>query len=132
MCLAQIIIYVMLVIFSITVYAANSTLGSPAQVWENLTFKAKMEPVVDNRGGSYMTMFSKGGLIFGVINVIGNFGTVFNDQAYWQSAIAAKPSASYKGYLLGGVLWFCIPFTLVRCLQLYCLSNAHMIAHVRM
>lgn len=26
---------------------------------------------------------SKGGLIFGIINIIGNFGTVFCDQAYW-------------------------------------------------
>jgi hypothetical protein len=32
-------------------------------------------------------------------------GTVFVDQAYWQSAIAAKPSATYKGYLLGGLCW---------------------------
>lgn len=48
----------------------------------------------------------------------GNFGTVFVDQAYWQSAIAAKPSSSHKGYLLGGMLWFCIPFTLATCLGL--------------
>ena len=41
-------------------------------------------------------------------------------QAYWQSAIAAKPSASYKGYLLGAVLWFCIPFTLATSLGLGC------------
>ena len=46
-----------------------------------------------------------GGLIFGVINVVGNFGTVFLDQSYWQSAIAAKPSATYKGYILGGMCW---------------------------
>ena len=46
----------------------------------------------------------------------GNFGTVFVDQAYWQSAIAAKPSSSHKGYLLGGLLWFCIPFTLATTL----------------
>lgn len=43
----------------------------------------------------------QGGLIFGIINLVGNFGTVFVDQAYWQSAIAAKPSASHKGYILG-------------------------------
>jgi hypothetical protein len=42
-----------------------------------------VQPVEDNKGGSYLTMFSKGGLIFGVINIIGNFGTVFVDQAYW-------------------------------------------------
>ena len=50
--------------------------------------------------------------------VTGNFGTVFVDQAYWQSAIAAKPSSSHKGYLLGGILWFCIPFTLATTLGL--------------
>ena len=50
------------------------------QVWENLQEKARVNPIASNMGGSYLTMFSKGGLIFGVINVIGNFGTVFNDQ----------------------------------------------------
>lgn len=46
------------------------------------------------------------------LQVISAFGTVFVDQAYWQSAIAARPSASVRGYLLGGLLWFSIPFTL--------------------
>lgn len=36
-----------------------------------------LQAVANNKGGSYMTMFSKGGFIFGVINIIGNFGTVF-------------------------------------------------------
>jgi len=43
---------------------------------------------------------------------------VFVDQAYWQGAIAAKPSATYKGYLLGGMCWFAIPFTLATTLGL--------------
>ena len=31
-----------------------------------------------------LTMFSKGGFVFGIINIIGNFGTVFVDQVrYW-------------------------------------------------
>ena len=51
-----------------------------AQVWENLTAVATKFPVVGNKGGSYLTMFSKGGFIFGIINIIGNFGTVFVDQ----------------------------------------------------
>ena len=25
------------------------------------------------------------------MNIVGNFGTVFCDQAYWQSSVAAKP-----------------------------------------
>ena len=48
-------------------------------------------PNDSNRGGSYLTFFSPGGLIFGIVNIVGNFGTVFCDQAYWQSSVAAKP-----------------------------------------
>ena len=68
--------------------------------------------VVGNKHGSYLTMLSTPGLMFGIINIIGNFGTVFVDQSYWQSAIAAKPAAAHKGYLLGGMVWFTIPFAL--------------------
>ena len=50
------------------------------QVWENLHKMAEIFPVDGNMGGSYLTMFSKGGFIFGIINIIGNFGTVFVDQ----------------------------------------------------
>lgn len=59
-------------------------------------------PVSGNRDGSYLTMISGEGLMFGVINIVGNFGTVFVDQSYWHSAIAARPSSAAKGYLLGG------------------------------
>jgi urea-proton symporter len=58
--------------------------------------------VKGNEAGSYLTMISGDGLMFGIINIIGNFGTVFVDQSYWQSAIAARPSSAAKGYLLGG------------------------------
>jgi SSS family transporter len=71
-----------------------------------------------NRGGSYLTMMSLPGFKFGVINVVGNFGTVFVDQSYWQSAIAASPAAAHKGYLLGGLVWFTIPFALATSLGL--------------
>mmetsp|Transcript_3555 Transcript_3555/g.10340 ORF Transcript_3555/g.10340 Transcript_3555/m.10340 type:complete len:694 (-) Transcript_3555:691-2772(-) len=111
-------IYVVLCMFSVIVYATSPDLGSPAKVWSNLRELSKVTPVENNYNGSYLTMLSRGGLIFGIINLIGNFGTVFVDQAYWQSAIAAKPSASHKGYILGGILWFCIPFTLATCLGL--------------
>jgi urea-proton symporter len=59
-------------------------------------------PVPGNHEGSYLTMLSADGLMFGVINIVGNFGTVFVDQSYWQSAIAARPSSASRGYLLGG------------------------------
>jgi SSS family transporter len=78
--------------------------------------------VADNAGGSYLTMVSWGGLQFGIINIVGNFGTVFVDQSYWQSAIAAKPSAAHKGYMLGGLCWFTIPFTLATSMGLTALA----------
>merc|ERR1719253_1633513 len=75
-------------------------------------------PVEGNRDDSYLTMLSSGGLMFGIINIVGNFGTVFVDQSYWQSAIAARPESAAKGYLLGGICWFSIPFSLATSLGL--------------
>ncbi|KAG2496328.1 hypothetical protein HYH03_005559 [Edaphochlamys debaryana] len=105
------VIYLALLIFMFQVYATNPDLGSISTVYSRLTAIAQKYPVPDNMGGSYLTMYSKSGIIFGIINIIGNFGTVFVDQSYWQGAIAAKPSATYKGYLLGGLCWFAVPFT---------------------
>merc|ERR1712157_253293 len=75
-------------------------------------------PVPGNSGDSYLTMLSEGGLMFGIINIVDNFGTVFVDQSYWQSAIAARPSSAAKGYMLGGICWFAIPFSLATSLGL--------------
>jgi len=74
--------------------------------------------VSGNAEGSYLTMLSADGLMFGIINIVGNFGTVFVDQSYWQSAIAARPSSAARGYLLGGICWFAIPFSLATSLGL--------------
>ena len=41
------------------------------QVYEHLVIKSAASPVAQNMGGSYLTMFSKGGFIFGIINIIG-------------------------------------------------------------
>ena len=71
---------------------------------ENLNIASVKNPVAGNDGnGSYLTMASGGGLMFGLMNIVGNFGTVFVDQSYWQGAIACRPNATYKGYLLGGM-----------------------------
>ena len=71
-----------------------------------------------NKGGSYLTFFSSGGLIFGIVNIVGNFGTVFCDQAYWQSSVAAKPLQGVWGFISGGLVWFAIPFTLATTMGL--------------
>merc|ERR1711966_546099 len=126
------IIFAVLVTFLFKVYASSDDLvGSPSKVYKALEAVSSSTrdcsaiptdqncgPVKDNQGGSFLTMLSKGGIIFGIINIVGNFGTVFVDQSYWQSAIAAKPSSSTKGYLLGGLVWFTIPFALATAMGL--------------
>jgi urea-proton symporter len=70
------VIMIALVIFMFQVYVTNKDLGSPAKVWENLTQVIKIEPVLGNYHGSYLTMLSRNGLFFGLTNIVGNFGTV--------------------------------------------------------
>lgn len=112
-------ILIALVIFGMMTYASGKyPVGSIGAVWENLQVVAGFKPVENNKEGSYLTMWSLNGLVFGIINVIGNFGTVFVDQSYWQGAIGAKPSATYKGYLLGGLCWFAVPFTMATSMGL--------------
>ena len=71
---------------------------------------AAAHPVEGNAEGSYLTMRSKEGAIFFVINIVGNFGTVFLDNGYYNKAIAASPVHALPGYILGGLSWFAIPW----------------------
>ncbi|EKX42116.1 hypothetical protein GUITHDRAFT_74268, partial [Guillardia theta CCMP2712] len=100
------------------IYAGPSDLGSTDKVWENLKAITLKNPITGNLHGSPLTIWSRGGLIFGIANIIGNFGTVFVDQSYWQGAVACKPSATWKGYMLGGMAWFAIPFSMATTLGL--------------
>ncbi|EPT04820.1 hypothetical protein FOMPIDRAFT_1156291 [Fomitopsis schrenkii] len=104
------VLFAIILVFVFTVYATSDKIGSFSAMHALLTKAAEEAPVAGNAHGSYLTMRSKNGLIFGVINVIGNFATVFQDQAYWQRAIASRPATCVKAYLLGGLAWFAIPF----------------------
>ncbi|XP_052210134.1 urea-proton symporter DUR3-like [Diospyros lotus] len=133
----SVIVHVVLVIFVYLVYTASSDLGSPSIIYHRLLEVASKSracqaplshdgqscgPVSGNYKGSYLTMLSSGGLVFGIINIVGNFGTVFVDNGYWVSAIAARPSSTHKGYLLGGLVWFAVPFSLATSLGLGALA----------
>jgi Na+/proline symporter len=95
-------ILTILLIFAFTTYAASSTLGSPGKVYDLLVAAAKAHPVDGNAEGSYLTLRSKEGVIFFVINIVGNFGTVFCDNGYYNKAIAANPVHVLPGYIMGG------------------------------
>ncbi len=117
-----IVLVVIIMIFALTTYAAGDKLGSPGKVYDLLVQAGKDHPVSGNQDGSYLTMNSKSGGIFFVINIIGNFGTVFLDNGYWNKAIAACPAAALPGYLLGGLAWFAIPFLTATTMGLSCLA----------
>ncbi|KAF8995977.1 urea transporter [Cyathus striatus] len=112
------VLFAIILTFVFTVYATSEKIGSPLKMHELLQAASTAAPVAGNAKGSYLTMRSKNGLIFGVINIIGNFATVFQDQAYWQRAIASRPATTVKAYLLGGIAWFAIPFTFATTLGL--------------
>eukprot|EP00092_Neocalanus_flemingeri_P004863 GFUD01005233.1.p1 GENE.GFUD01005233.1~~GFUD01005233.1.p1 ORF type:complete len:862 (-),score=165.97 GFUD01005233.1:766-3351(-) len=92
--------------------------GSSESVFEFIACWKAPEEKMGNKGGSYLTFFSSGGLVFGIVNIVGNFGTVFCDQAYWQSSVAAKPLQGVWGFISGGLVWFAIPFTLATTMGL--------------
>ncbi|THH08672.1 hypothetical protein EW145_g2548 [Phellinidium pouzarii] len=112
------VLFAILFTFIFTVYATSPKIGSIGRMHELLAAASESSPVPGNAHGSYLTMRSKNGLVFGVINIIGNFATVFNDQAYWQRAIASRPASCVKAYLIGGLAWFAIPFTFATTLGL--------------
>jgi SSS family transporter len=105
-----VVILVILLMFAFVTYATNEHLGSPSKVYDLLVEAAKAHPVEGNAGGSYLTMRSKEGAIFFVINIVGNFGTVFCDNGYYNKAIAASPVDALPGYIMGGLSWFAIPW----------------------
>ncbi|EXJ59059.1 hypothetical protein A1O7_06490 [Cladophialophora yegresii CBS 114405] len=104
------ILMVIILYFMFEVYVSDDIIGSPARMFELLKKAASQRPVAGNQDGSYMTLKSNNALIFGVIQLCSGSGTVFLDQAYWQRAIASRPTTAVRAYILGGLAWFAIPF----------------------
>lgn len=75
-----VMLIIIIFIFAFTAYTTNANLGSPGKVYDLLVEAGKRHPVEGNAEGSYLTMRSKEGAIFFVINIVGNFGTVFCDN----------------------------------------------------
>jgi len=111
-------IFIVVLIFVTVIYFANPDIGGISGMYDKLTSVAILQPVEGNALGSFLTLASIGALMFGIINIVGNFGTVFVDQSYWQRAIAARPKAATGGFIIGGLAWFAIPFTLATTLGL--------------
>ncbi|KAI9712351.1 MAG: hypothetical protein M1820_001564 [Bogoriella megaspora] len=104
------ILMIIILYFMFNAYATSPLIGSPSEMYELLKQAAVKMPVDGNQDGSYLTIKSNYALVFGVIQLCSGCGTVFVDQAYWQRAIASRPTTAVKAYILGGLAWFAIPF----------------------
>ena len=91
------IIFVVVIGLSIVFYYKYGDFGL-CQMLENIPNRERLVTI---------TAFS--GVMFGVINTIGNFGTVFLDQTYWQRAIAVDYKSAGTCFLTAGLAWFAIP-----------------------
>ncbi|MCP4978582.1 MAG: sodium:solute symporter family protein, partial [Maribacter sp.] len=91
------IILVVIMGLSITFYYKYGDFGV-CQMLENIPNRERLVTI---------TAFS--GVMFGIINTIGNFGTVFLDQTYWQRAIAVNYKSAGNCFLTAGLVWFAIP-----------------------
>lgn len=101
---------IIILYFMFTTYTSSDLIGSPTEMYELLKEASIKRPVAGNTDGSYLTLKSNYGLIFGVIQLCSGMGTVFLDQGYWQRAIASRPSSAVRAYIMGGFAWFAIPF----------------------
>lgn len=118
-----VVILVIIFIFAFKTYATSEILGSPGRVYDLLMEASARHPVDGNAHGSYLTMRSKEGIIFFVINIVGNFGTVFCDNGYYNKAIAAHPVSALPGYIMGGLSWFAIPWLCATTMGLAALAT---------
>lgn len=120
-----VVVIVILLVFAFTTWTTHDVLGLPGAVWDILQDVAAAKPREGNAEGSYLTMRSHHGGVFFVINIVGNFGTVFLDNGYFNKAFASLPTAAMPGYVLGGLAWFAVPMFTATTMGLagLCLEN---------
>ena len=74
------------------------------------------------KDGSYLTVRSLGALKFAILSILEYTGVVFLDNSFHQKGIAADPAAAIPGYVLGGLSWYAMPFTLATTMGLLALA----------
>jgi Na+/proline symporter len=65
-----VVIFSIILAVSFCTFATNETLGSPGKVYDLLQIAAENYPVGDAAGGSYTTMRSLNGFVFGVVVMV--------------------------------------------------------------
>ncbi|KAF4463224.1 DUR3-Urea permease [Fusarium albosuccineum] len=80
--------------------------------WLTAKQPKKTHVIEGNYEGSLLTMTSQQGIYFAIILLIPNFGAVVMDTGYFLKAFAASPNAVVPGYVVGGISYFSIPWSL--------------------
>ncbi|KAJ5730415.1 uncharacterized protein N7483_004923 [Penicillium malachiteum] len=91
---------------------SDDQVGSIGNLYDLLRAAAERHPVSGNQSGTYLTMTSKSGILFGILHTLGNFGLVIMDTSYFIKAFSASPAAVVPGYTIGGIAYFAIPWAL--------------------
>ncbi|THW12977.1 sodium symporter family protein [Aureobasidium pullulans] len=107
------IILIIIFVFWFKVYATGDQIGSPAKMWDLLhEAAARNDYSAPTKDGSYLTVRSLGALKFAILSILEYTGVVFLDNSFHQKGIAADPASAVPGYVLGGLSWYAMPFTL--------------------
>ncbi|OGE55829.1 hypothetical protein PENARI_c004G00772 [Penicillium arizonense] len=105
------IIMIIACYFSVKAFSIEEV-GSVGNLFELVQAAAQRHPVSGNQDGTYLTMTSKGAILFGILHTLGNFGLVIMDTSYFIKAFSASPAAVVPGYTIGGIAYFAIPWGL--------------------
>ncbi|KAL4916121.1 Sodium:solute symporter family-domain-containing protein [Aspergillus aurantiobrunneus] len=97
--------------FSVKAFESDQV-DSIGNLYELLKAAAQRHPVSGNQAGSYLTMTSKDGILFGILHTCSNFGLVIMDTSFFIKAFSASPKAVVPGYTIGGIMYFAIPWGL--------------------
>ncbi|KAL5452691.1 hypothetical protein PMIN06_005875 [Paraphaeosphaeria minitans] len=104
-------ILIILCFFSVKAFTLEEV-GSLGNLFELVKAAGARHPVSENEQGSYLTMTSKGGILFGILHICANFGLVIMDTSFFIKAFSASPQAVVPGYVVGGIAYFAIPWAM--------------------
>ncbi|SCZ87362.1 BZ3500_MvSof-1268-A1-R1_Chr2-2g04828 [Microbotryum saponariae] len=119
------IILIILLIFWFVAYTTSSQVGSPDRMYDLLIEAQNRNRDAPTLEHSYLTVRSLGALKFAILSILEYTGVVFLDNSFHQKGIAAAPEAAIPGYVLGGLSWYAMPFTLATTAGLVAVALEH-------
>ncbi|KAI5458474.1 urea active transporter [Mariannaea sp. PMI_226] len=90
----------------------SEQVGSLGGLYDLVVAAQENHNIDGNYKGSLLTMTSQQGIFFAIILLVSNFGAVIMDTGYFIKAFAASPRAVVPGYVIGGVSYFSVPWSL--------------------